>query len=254
MLLHGIFATAALNWLYAFAPLGAHFRVIAPDLSGHGSDAFVRGHFTLEHCADDVAALMSALRLERVIVVGYSMGGMVAQHLARRHGERIAGLVLSGVDWGSRRYGRLAKLVFPVVTELTLRLVYCQGSAVRVAARWLRRAGGVRQDGGGRGALGVAAAELGGHDPGALGAAVREITHFRSIDWLHEIRVPTTVLVTQRGSLFPPAEQRRMASAIASARIRQYDGGDASGRLPECAAALVETCRELSARIAPAAR
>ena len=210
LLLHGIFATTTLNWLSAFTPLGKHFRVIAPDLSGHGSDAFARGSFTLDHRADDVAALISVLRLEPVIVVGYSMGGVVAQQLARRHGARIAGLVLSGVDWGSRRYGRLARLIFPVVTELTLRLVYCQAAVVRLPVLWMRRQGGARRDASRRAALGVAAAGLGGHDPRALGAAVRDITQLRSIDWLHEISVPTTVLVTQRDSLFPPAEQHRI--------------------------------------------
>ena len=120
VLLHGFLATSGLNWMHAYAPLGQHFRVIAPDLCGHGGDAFERRNFTLEHCADDVAALIAILGLKQVIVVGYSMGGMVAQLVARRHGALIGGMVLSGVDWGSREYGRVSKLLSPVFMEATL--------------------------------------------------------------------------------------------------------------------------------------
>jgi pimeloyl-ACP methyl ester carboxylesterase len=249
LLLHGILATSGLNWMYAFAPLSRHFRVIAPDLCGHGGDPFHRGHFTLEHCADDVAALIAVLRLKRVIVVGYSMGGMVAQFVARRHPGMISGVVLSGVDWGSRQYGRAATLIGPVVMATAVRLVHLQLCLMRAPLALLRRLGGPEADGREPGRLRVAASEISGHNARAIGGAVRAITLFRSLEWLHEIRVPTTVLVTTRDNLFPPAEQRRMANAIRSAKVREFDGGHTSCQLPEYATALVEACRELSTRI-----
>ena len=254
LLLHGILATSGLNWMHAFAPLSRHFRVIAPDLCGHGSDAFHRQQFTLEHCADDVAALIAVLRLQRVIVVGYSMGGMVAQYVARRHGSLIGGLVLSGVDWGSRQYGRAATLIGPVFMETAVRLVQLQVCLLRAPVALLRRLGGQKNDGREPGRLLTAAGEVRGHNPRAIGGAVRAITMFRSIDWLHEIRVPTTVLVTLRDSLFPQAEQRRMAKAIKAARVREFDGGHVSCQLPEYATALAEACRELGTRMARSTR
>ena len=254
LLLHGILATSGLNWMHAFAPLSRHFRVIAPDLSGHGGDPFNREHFTLEHCADDVAALIAVLRLQRVIVVGYSMGGMVAQYVARRHGSLIGGLVLSGVDWGSRQYGRAATLIGPVFMETAVRLVQLQVCLLRAPVALLRRLGGQKNDGREPGRLLTAAGEVRGHNPRAIGGAVRAITMFRSIDWLHEIRVPTTVLVTLRDSLFPQAEQRRMAKAIKAARVREFDGGHVSCQLPEYATALAEACRELGTRMARSTR
>jgi pimeloyl-ACP methyl ester carboxylesterase len=250
LLLHGILATSGLNWMYAFAPLSRHFRVIAPDLCGHGGDPFHREHFTLEHCADDVAALIAVLGLERVIVVGYSMGGMVAQFVARRHPGMISALLLSGVDWGSRQYGRLATIIGPVFMETAMRLVRLQFCLMRAPLALLRRLGGQDADAGKPGRLRVAANEMSGHNPRAIGGAVRSITLFRSLEWLREISVPTTVLITTRDSLFPPAEQRRMANAIRSARTREFDGGHTSCQLPEYAAALVEACRELDTRIA----
>lgn len=249
VLLHGIFATAALNWRYAFAPLGKHFRVVAPDLCGHGGDVFARGRFTLEHCADDVAELIALLKLERAIVVGYSMGGMVAQHVGRRHGGRIGGLVLSGVDWGSRQYGCAAKTIGPAFTELSMRFVYMQVKAVRAATKLLVRLGGVRREEREEGSLRTVGAEMGGHNPRAIGGAVRDITRFNSLDWLHEIRVPTAVLVTLRDNLFPQREQRRMAEVIERATVHEFDGGHVAPLQPDFALALTETCRELSARL-----
>jgi 3-oxoadipate enol-lactonase len=254
LLLHGILATSGLNWVHAFAPLGRHFRVVAPDLCGHGGDAFHRREFSLEHCADDVAALIGALRLERVIVVGYSMGGMVAQHVARRHGGLISGLLLSGVDWGSREYGRASTLVGPVVMEAVLRLVLLHVCILRAPVTLLNRLSGGKQRAPAQGTLGAAVTEASGHNPRAIGGAVRSITLFRSLEWLHEITVPTTVLVTLRDTLFPQKEQRRMAKAIAKAKVREYDGGHAAVRDPRYSTALVEACLELGSRIAPGRR
>lgn len=247
VLLHGFLATSGLNWMHAFAPLGQHFRVIAPDLCGHGGDAFERRNFTLEYCADDVAALVASLGLKRVIVVGYSMGGMVAQLVARRHGALIGGMVLSGVDWGSREYGRVSQLLSPVFMEAILRLIHLQVRLLRAPAALLARGNpGAQSE---RGALGLAAGEMSGHDPRAIGGAARAITLFRSIEWLDEITAPTTVLVTLRDRLFPQAEQRRMAQAVA-AQVHEFDGGHVSARLPEYSIALVTACLDVSSRMA----
>src|SRR5262245_23993383 len=78
LLLHGLGATAALNWHAVFDALGRHYRVIAVDHRGHGRGIRLRGRFRLADCADDAAALLAALGIEHAIAVGYSMGGPVA--------------------------------------------------------------------------------------------------------------------------------------------------------------------------------
>src|ERR1700691_4701922 len=91
MLIHGVTVTAELNWGKVFAPLARHFRVVAADLRGHGDGIRLRSAFRLEDCADDFAALAAALDIPRFTAVGYSMGGMVAQLLYKRHPSRVSG-------------------------------------------------------------------------------------------------------------------------------------------------------------------
>jgi 3-oxoadipate enol-lactonase len=94
MLIHGLTFTAELNWAKVFAPLARHFRVVAIDLRGHGDGISAGSRFRLEDCADDIAALAQTLGIGTFVAVGYSMGGMVAQLLYRRHPSLLSGLVL----------------------------------------------------------------------------------------------------------------------------------------------------------------
>ena len=94
VLLHGLGITADLNWGATYAQLCGLFRVVAPDLPGHGRGVRPWPKFTLEKCADHIVALADSLGIEKFIACGYSMGGLVAQLIWRRHPDRIAGLVL----------------------------------------------------------------------------------------------------------------------------------------------------------------
>ena len=93
-LLHGLVASTYLNWFPAFTALSPHFRVLGMDLRGHGRGIPLgRRRFRLADCADDAVAVADALGIERIIPVGYSLGGPVAQMVWRRHPDRVAGLV-----------------------------------------------------------------------------------------------------------------------------------------------------------------
>jgi 3-oxoadipate enol-lactonase len=94
VLLHGWTATGSLNWATTMAGLAERYRVVALDHRGHGRGVRGDDAFTLEDCADDVVALMDVLGIRTAIVVGYSMGGPIAQLIWRRHRHRVSGLVL----------------------------------------------------------------------------------------------------------------------------------------------------------------
>ena len=75
-----------------FAAAGA--RGIAPDLPGFGLSATVAGPYTMEQYADVLRDLLDTLGLERVVVAGGSMGGVIAQQFALRHPTRLERLLL----------------------------------------------------------------------------------------------------------------------------------------------------------------
>lgn len=92
--IHGA-AASHLVWGFQLRALRELTHVIALDLPGHGrSDP--PGRTTIEEYRDVVLGLLDALKIERAIVVGHSMGGAIAQTLTLSHPERVAGLGLIG--------------------------------------------------------------------------------------------------------------------------------------------------------------
>ena len=92
--LHGARLTGA-SWRPQLAALGDEFRVLAPDLPGHGRAASVP--FTIDAAADAVVELIAReAGGGRAILVGLSLGGYVAMTVAARAPERVIGLVVSG--------------------------------------------------------------------------------------------------------------------------------------------------------------
>ena len=96
ILLHGGLGTGAM-----FGPLlpalGARHQVIAPDLQGHGRTADIDRPIDIRLMADDIAALIDQLGLERPDVVGYSLGGGVAFMLASTYPDKVGRLVTASV-------------------------------------------------------------------------------------------------------------------------------------------------------------
>jgi pimeloyl-ACP methyl ester carboxylesterase len=96
ILLHGFTADLRM-WMPVSEALARDYRVIAPDLRGHGRTGAPEDldDYTMERYEGDVLALLDALEIDVAAVVGCSFGGMIAVCLAVHHPERVAGLVLS---------------------------------------------------------------------------------------------------------------------------------------------------------------
>jgi proline iminopeptidase len=78
-------------------PLGDYAQIVYVDLRGQGrSGRPPLATCTLEQMADDVAALCEHLGIKRAFVLGHSAGGFVAMHMALRHSDLVAGLILCG--------------------------------------------------------------------------------------------------------------------------------------------------------------
>ncbi len=92
------FAGDTTHWSAQLDHLRKTRRAIAFDLRGHGqSQPPADNNFAVESLAEDIAAIVDALTMKRVVLVGHSLGGCAALLYAGKHPERVAGLVLVGV-------------------------------------------------------------------------------------------------------------------------------------------------------------
>ena len=81
-------------WKGQVAPFSRNYKVVAIDLAGHGESGFGRKHWTMEAFGEDVASVVKALDLKKVIMIGHSMGSVVIAEAARHLPGRVAGLVM----------------------------------------------------------------------------------------------------------------------------------------------------------------
>lgn len=99
VLLHGAFSAIGTSFGKLLPGLAQSRQVIAFELQGHGRTADIDRPLSLEQMADDVAAALPKLGIERADVFGYSMGSDVALHLAIRHPEVVRKLVLASATY-----------------------------------------------------------------------------------------------------------------------------------------------------------
>ena len=105
-LLHG-FTQSGRSWQEVISAMPAGWRFMVPDLRGHGETRLRPGAAcTMEACATDLEMLWGHLGIERTHLVGYSMGGRLALHVAARHPDRLLSLVTIGAHAGLEREAR----------------------------------------------------------------------------------------------------------------------------------------------------
>src|SRR5262245_29850062 len=96
------------------APLTAKHRVIIPDFAGFGRAPAMSPRASIDARADDIMALIDALTIPKATLIGLAMGGYVALAFARRHPERLRGLVLADnrptADSPEQRAARFASI------------------------------------------------------------------------------------------------------------------------------------------------
>ncbi|MDP9387301.1 MAG: alpha/beta hydrolase [Actinomycetota bacterium] len=245
LLLHGWTVTADLNWFLAYGPLAERFRVVALDHRGHGQGIRSWRPFRLEDCADDAAALADELGLERVIPVGYSMGGAVAQLLWRRHPRLVAGMVLAATAASFGGTTARSRLYFSTLLGLSLAARFTPSQVRRqVADNLIRR----RLQGAALADWGLE--EMQRADHAAVLEAGWAIGRFSSEPWLGDMDVPAAVVVTALDQVVSPHRQRRLADAIPEAAVFEVEGDhgvcvtDPDRFLP----ALLEACTGVAVR------
>lgn len=249
MLLHALGTTARLSWYPSLAELTKNYRVVAFDQRWHGRG--IRSpKFLLDDCADDVVAVADAVGVQRFTVVGYSMGGAVAQLVWRRHRDRVEGMVLAATSRNFR--GKVRERIWFWMTKSAMTRF---GEHAHLRMHGLASRLPHLPDHGCPDEVRVsswAMQEFRSTSMWSMLAAIDEIGRFESSAWIRRVDVPTSVIVATRDRFIPTHRQRRLAAAIPGAVSFDVEGNHAALVLgaDEFVPALVKACRSVTRRIA----
>jgi pimeloyl-ACP methyl ester carboxylesterase len=199
-------------WAGQVSGLSTLARCIAPDLRGFGGTT-VRGPYSIDRYADDLAALLDARGVDRAVICGLSMGGYVALAMLRRHRVRVRALILTSTR---------ATADTPDAREKRMRLIeFVEAHGVEaLAERQLKTMVGrttledrpeVRESL--RRMMASAPAE------GVVGALRAMADRPDSSALLPTIDIPTLVVGGAEDGFTPPHELRAMAACIPRSRV-----------------------------------
>jgi 3-oxoadipate enol-lactonase len=205
-------------WDAQVEALAGRCRVIRFDARGFGHSPPDAGPLTMERIADDAAAVLDALGIEKAVIGGCSMGGYAALAFARRHPPRLTGLYLqdtrAGADSEEARTGRAA------LAERVLR----EGAAVAADSLLPRLLGETTKQ-----ERPELEARLREHVLGTSPRAIANALHglaarADSSASLAGFSVPCLVLVGAEDVVTPPSESEALAAAIPGARLEVVPG------------------------------
>ena len=210
--LHGVSSSAEV-WRPLLPVLAAQgHRVLAWDMPGYGnSQPLALLDFPL--LADALAQLLDAAGLARAVIVGHSLGGMIAMEFAARHPQRVTALVLacttasSGVGQGAARAAFLAQ---------RLGVLEQGGSMAALAGRVLPAMLGPQPP---AGLLGRMRRLMAAIPPAAYRAAVEALPDFDRRAALPAFDFPVLCIAGEQDRIATPPTMRRIAERIEGARF-----------------------------------
>ena len=211
LLLHGIGGDRTV-WPWQMKSLAAAgYRVVAWDMPGYGASASI-DPYTIRTLSESAAVLIQHLGAPKTVVVGHSMGGMVAQSLAAAHPGLVQGLILYGTspafgkpegDW-QREF--LAARLAPLDAGKTM---------PELAASLVAAMLGEDADPAG---VALAEASMGRVSPDVYRRSLAALVGFDERAALARIAVPTLLIVGERDGNAPPAVMSRMADKVNGAQ------------------------------------
>lgn len=191
-------------WMSQFAGLASDCTLIAPDLPGHGKTEG-RGGYTVEEYAAWIESFAEALGLQSFMLMGYSMGGAVAQAFAHAYPTRVAGLILVSTAMRfavAPEYLLVLRNDFPRAARASCDNAYAPGVSPELYHRGLEM---LLSNGG----------EVMYED-------VFACTQFDSTAWAAKITAPGLVISGNNDTITPPESGGALAAALPKARLTTF--------------------------------
>ncbi|MER5714085.1 alpha/beta fold hydrolase [Streptomyces sp. NPDC002132] len=199
------------RWDHQVAHFSERRRVIRLDLRGHGESSGA-GVKTVDELAEDVLALLDHLGVERFVLVGHSMGGMISQTIALAHPERVERMVLVN-SIGRMVYSRGRGLLMAVSTLVPFKLFVAANIQRAFAPGYPRDE--IRS-------YVKSSADTPREVVMTLYGAMRS---FDLLDRAGEISTPTLMIHGYHDVQLPLRQMLRMAKAYPDATVRVLDAG-----------------------------
>lgn len=207
VLIHGLAGSSLAEW-YRIAPkLAEKRRVILIDHRGHGLSPLMRGRYEVGDAADDVAGVLDQVGISKAAVVGYSLGGTIAQALAYRYPGRVSRLVLIGTFAHHPQPMRSLRSVGAVLLRGFERFTGIGTSDVR--AGYLLATGAVDKEHGR-----WLWEETHRRDTDSGAQATLAMLRFDSRSWIGGVEVDSLVIIPTKDQLVPAAWQYQLASLL----------------------------------------
>lgn len=214
VLLHGAGLDGSF-WAPVRAVLAERYRVLTPDLPGHGASAPLAAGFSIGDLADGVAAVLRTELTDPAIVVGCSMGGMVAQALALAAPELVAALVLANTRCDFDDAGRAALERRAAAAEQADDLYYDETMSRWFSDDFRRRQPEI---------VAATRAALASTDPQIQAADWRAIASLSLRASLAQCAMPALVVSGTADTSCPPAAGRELQQALGNARYVEIEG------------------------------
>ncbi len=199
------------------ALLAGGYRVVRMDMRGHGGSEAVDGPYTLHALADDVAALLATLAIERAHFVGLSIGAMLGQSLALRYARAFESFVFCDAQPSAPASARAAWSGPLAMVRRSNSLAPMRGGMLKA---WLGDAFKTARPERWQ----AIADTLLATSPVGFEGCVAAMSDFDFTAELPSLRAPALVVCGAADTMTPPAENRRLADAIPGARYEEIAG------------------------------
>jgi 3-oxoadipate enol-lactonase len=217
LLVHGLAGSSIGEW-YRVAPLlSENYRVTMVDHRGHGLSVGSMEAYEIDEAADDVAGVLDDIGIASINVVGYSLGGTIAQAFAKRYPGRTRKLILIATFARQPVWSRRL-LSFGALAVRGFERIFGFGTA-DVRAGYLLLTGAVEQQHGR-----WFWDETHRRDIESGAQATLSVLRFDSSRWLNLIEVESLVVIPTRDQLVPVAMQYDLASLLRSVKVVEVEG------------------------------